>query len=254
LRSATRVSTFGFTAGPQLRTTLSEGRGYGEAGGEGVVPPLPQADEGCCQLMFRRQTKIYKLQAETFRSARLAPTAGNAPACSGKVCAIPPRPDSVAPAGCVEPAGPKRPSAEGHGLPSFTGASGPPIRMKAPRPVIPIPQARERNLLLFSCRKSRFLVASPCTRRCGASLLGMTGVGDFPRSATKDRLFFCLGRCRANTGQGWLLGPRGRGLLLRRLARPLPPSLPTAPDGDARSGSRSAIPAAPSRARPAVRR
>jgi len=105
LRSATRVSTFGFTAGPQLRTTLSEGRGYGEAGGEGVVPPLPQADEGCCQLMFRRQTKIYKLQAETFRSARLAPTAGNAPACSGKVCASPSRLDSVAPAGWLEPAG-----------------------------------------------------------------------------------------------------------------------------------------------------
>jgi hypothetical protein len=30
----TRVSTFGFAAGPQLITALSEGRGYGEAGGE----------------------------------------------------------------------------------------------------------------------------------------------------------------------------------------------------------------------------
>src|SRR6516225_1234838 len=68
----------GFTAGPQLITALSEGRGYGEAGGEGSfswfkiseslthpacgIPPLPQAGEGCCQLIFRRQTKMYKLQ------------------------------------------------------------------------------------------------------------------------------------------------------------------------------------------------
>jgi hypothetical protein len=32
-----RVSTFGFTARPQLITALSKGRGYGEAGGEGLV-------------------------------------------------------------------------------------------------------------------------------------------------------------------------------------------------------------------------
>ena len=31
-----RASTFGFTAGPQLITALSQGRGYGEAGGEGL--------------------------------------------------------------------------------------------------------------------------------------------------------------------------------------------------------------------------
>src|SRR6516165_10677660 len=36
LGSASRVSTFGFTVGPQLITALSEGRGYGEAGGEGL--------------------------------------------------------------------------------------------------------------------------------------------------------------------------------------------------------------------------
>ena len=66
-------------SGPQLITAPSEGRGYGEAGGEGLfsscktsdslthpacgIPPLPQAGEGCCQLMFGRQTKMYKLQA-----------------------------------------------------------------------------------------------------------------------------------------------------------------------------------------------
>ena len=31
-----RASTVGFTAGPQLITALSQGRGYGEAGGEGL--------------------------------------------------------------------------------------------------------------------------------------------------------------------------------------------------------------------------
>jgi hypothetical protein len=51
---------------------LSEGRGYGEAGAKALfssceiseslthrfaVPPLPQAGEGCCQLIFRGQTK-----------------------------------------------------------------------------------------------------------------------------------------------------------------------------------------------------
>jgi len=35
LKPASRVCTFGFTLGPQLITALSEGRGYGEAGGEG---------------------------------------------------------------------------------------------------------------------------------------------------------------------------------------------------------------------------
>ena len=64
-------------SGPQLITALSEGRGYGEAGGEGLfssskisealthrfaVPPLPQAGEGCCQPIIRRQTKLYKTQ------------------------------------------------------------------------------------------------------------------------------------------------------------------------------------------------
>jgi hypothetical protein len=62
---------FAFTARPQLITALSEGRGYGEAGGEGLfsscmsseslthrftVPPLPQAGEGCYQRIFRGQT------------------------------------------------------------------------------------------------------------------------------------------------------------------------------------------------------
>ena len=62
-------------SGPQLITALSEGRGYGEAGGEGLfaswqiseslthrfaVPPLPQPGEGCCQLIFRCQSKMYK--------------------------------------------------------------------------------------------------------------------------------------------------------------------------------------------------
>jgi hypothetical protein len=61
---------------------LSEGRGYGEAGGEGLfascqiseslthrfaVPPLPQAGEGCCQLIFRHhhnvQTQRHRLSA-----------------------------------------------------------------------------------------------------------------------------------------------------------------------------------------------
>jgi len=27
-----------------------------------AVPPLPQAGEGCCQLIFHLQTKMYKLQ------------------------------------------------------------------------------------------------------------------------------------------------------------------------------------------------
>ena len=60
-------------SGPQLITALSEGRGYGEAGGEGLfawwqiseslthrfaVPPLPQAGEGCCQLTVLGQTNI----------------------------------------------------------------------------------------------------------------------------------------------------------------------------------------------------
>jgi hypothetical protein len=64
-------------SGPQLITAPSEGRGYGEAGGEGLfssskiseplthrfaVPPFPQAGEGCCQLIFHLQTKMYKLQ------------------------------------------------------------------------------------------------------------------------------------------------------------------------------------------------
>jgi len=55
------VSTFGLTAGPQLITALSEGRGYGEAGGEGLfaswqiseslthrfaVPPSPATGRG----------------------------------------------------------------------------------------------------------------------------------------------------------------------------------------------------------------
>src|SRR6516164_3666125 len=35
LKACPRVSTFAFTVGPQLITALSEGRGYGEAGGEG---------------------------------------------------------------------------------------------------------------------------------------------------------------------------------------------------------------------------
>ena len=63
---------------PQSITTLSRGRGYGEAGGEGLfcsrkisdslthrcaVPPLPQAGEGCCELIFRGQAKMYKLQS-----------------------------------------------------------------------------------------------------------------------------------------------------------------------------------------------
>ena len=37
LSPTARVSTFGLTAGPQLITALSEGRGYGEAGGEGSL-------------------------------------------------------------------------------------------------------------------------------------------------------------------------------------------------------------------------
>ena len=63
--------------GSQLTTALSEGRGYGEAGGEGffssckiseslthrfAVPPLPQAGEGYCQLIIRAQTKMDTLQ------------------------------------------------------------------------------------------------------------------------------------------------------------------------------------------------
>ena len=60
--------------------SVSEGRGYGEAEGEGLsssckisqslthpprrVPPLPQAGEGCCQPVFS-ETKMYKLQPPT---------------------------------------------------------------------------------------------------------------------------------------------------------------------------------------------
>ena len=81
---------------PQLITALSEGRGYGEAGGEGLfssskisealthrfaVPPPPQAGEGCCQLIFHLQTKIYKLQGRGFSpAAKNAPSALNATA------------------------------------------------------------------------------------------------------------------------------------------------------------------------------
>jgi len=39
-----RVSTFGFTAGPQLTAALSQGRGYGEAGGEGLFCSAKPAD------------------------------------------------------------------------------------------------------------------------------------------------------------------------------------------------------------------
>ena len=69
---------------PDLIKALSEGREpvlrgpkeYGEAGDEGyflrttnaeslthhfVVPPLPQAGEGCYRLTFRDQPKMYKL-------------------------------------------------------------------------------------------------------------------------------------------------------------------------------------------------
>jgi len=35
-RGSPRASTFWFTEGPQLMTALSQGRGYGEAGGEGL--------------------------------------------------------------------------------------------------------------------------------------------------------------------------------------------------------------------------
>jgi len=39
-----RVSTFGFTAGPQLTAALSQGRGYGEAGDEGLFCSAKPAD------------------------------------------------------------------------------------------------------------------------------------------------------------------------------------------------------------------
>jgi hypothetical protein len=81
------VSTFGFTAGSLLITALSKGRGYGAAGSEGLlssfkiseslthpacgIPLLPQASEGYCQLVFRRQGKMYKLQGTA--EARLKP-------------------------------------------------------------------------------------------------------------------------------------------------------------------------------------
>ena len=63
--------------GPWRLSVLSEGAEDGEAGGEGLfssskisealtlrfaVPPLPQAGEGCCQLIFHVQTKMHKLQ------------------------------------------------------------------------------------------------------------------------------------------------------------------------------------------------
>ena len=88
VRPASGVCTLRSTIGPQLTTALSEGREpvlskakeYGAAGGEGyffraanaeslthhfVVPPLPQAGEGCYRLMFRDQPKMYKLQGTT---------------------------------------------------------------------------------------------------------------------------------------------------------------------------------------------
>jgi len=84
-----RVSTFGFTAGPQLTAALSQGRGYGEAGDEGLFcsakpadpsptasrSPSPQAGEGYCQLIFRRQAKCTNSKAgfPPFRSASQAP-------------------------------------------------------------------------------------------------------------------------------------------------------------------------------------
>ena len=73
--------------GPQSITALSRGRGYGEAGGEGLfcsckiseslthrcaVPPLPQAGEGYCQLIFRGQDKMYKLQTQGLRHGLLS--------------------------------------------------------------------------------------------------------------------------------------------------------------------------------------
>ena len=71
-------------SGPQSITALSKGRGCGEAGGEGLfssskisgalthrfaVPPLPQAGEGCCELIFHLQTKMFKLQGHGFSLA-----------------------------------------------------------------------------------------------------------------------------------------------------------------------------------------
>src|SRR5215470_12762724 len=63
------------TPGPKNK---SQARAYGDAGGEGLfssyriseslthpacgIPPHLQAGEGCCQLIFRRQTKMYKLR------------------------------------------------------------------------------------------------------------------------------------------------------------------------------------------------
>jgi hypothetical protein len=86
LKPCPGVSTSGFTAGSLLITALSKGRGYGEAGVRGCFlrsksanpspiphagsPLSPQAGEGCCQLVFRRQAKMYKLRLSRLRLLR----------------------------------------------------------------------------------------------------------------------------------------------------------------------------------------
>ena len=70
---------FEFTTAPNLITALPRGRGYGEAGGEGLfssvtisesltprfaVPPLPQAGEGCHPLLISRSDQMSKLESQ----------------------------------------------------------------------------------------------------------------------------------------------------------------------------------------------
>ena len=73
-----RVSTFGFTAGPQLTAALSQGRGYGEAGVRGLFspvktggfphpplrgPPSPASGRGLLSTDISPSGEMYKLQS-----------------------------------------------------------------------------------------------------------------------------------------------------------------------------------------------
>ena len=72
-----RVSTFGFTAGPQLTAALSQGRGYGEAGDEGLFcsakpadpsptasrSPLSASGRGLLSTDISPSGEMYKLQS-----------------------------------------------------------------------------------------------------------------------------------------------------------------------------------------------
>ena len=86
-----------------------------------------------------------------------------------------------------------------------------------PLPVIP--SAARNLLLLFFTIKSRFLVASPCSRRCGASLLGMTERLDKSRRSEANHLLRLLLALALGAGAAW-------GQAKKPKALPPPPDLP----------------------------